>query len=211
VATVAVGGCAYHGGDIGNPLTRKAQWLSFLGGDDIAAACGPAAPERVRLVYNALWDREARVYEWTGAGALAIRIVRPMDLGRFDLDDPLGPWRAEAVTVPLDAATRVRLNDAVAEAGGFGPPALGLELPSHSYYWASATCHAGHFTFTGWSYPSAAFADARFPALLAALDPGRATIPTPAAVPLDLDREATRRDGVSGEFTVKVGAAGPVR
>ena len=44
-ALALLGGCAYRG-DIDNPLTQRVTWFSYLGGSDIAEACGRGASER---------------------------------------------------------------------------------------------------------------------------------------------------------------------
>lgn len=204
-----LGGCAYEGGDIGNPFRRKVQWFSFVEGGDIAAACTPGSDERFRLVYNALWDQQVRVYEWDGRSPdLKISAVRRGNVATITLDDPLRPWGTEVATVPLDQPARDGLTAALDASGAFGPPAVGLELPSHSYYWTAASCHGGEYRFTAWSYPSAAFAAARFPAALAALDPGRDGVAAPGPVSVDPIREYDRKRGALGEFTLKVGGKG---
>lgn len=210
VAAVAfVSGCAYTGGDIGNPLYRKVQWYSFVEGGDIRAACAPGSPDRFRLVYNALWDQQVRFYEWGAAGdTLTVNAIRPGNVATIELNDPLSPWRADAVSVPLDQAARDGLDAALSGAGAFGPPAVGLQLPSHSYYWTAASCRQGKYAFTAWAYPSAAFDAARFPAALAALDPGRDKIIAPGPVPIDPTREYNRQRGLVAEFTLKVGTDG---
>lgn len=208
-ALTALGGCAYKDDDIGNPFYRKVQWFSFVGGEDIASACAPGTPERFRLIYNALWDQQVRMYEWDSfARQLKVRVVGSGNVAEIKLDDPISPWRAEETVARLDKAAYDGLEQSLAESGAFGPPAVGLELPSHSYYWTAASCHEGHFSFTGWAYPSAAFTAAAFPARLAALDPGRATITTAGPVPVDPMREYNRNRGAVMEFTLKVGRSG---
>lgn len=202
-------GCAYTGDDIGNPLYRKVQWYSFVEGSDIKAACAEATPDRFRLVYNALWDQQVRIYEWDSAAkSLKISVVGTKNLTDITLNDPLTPWRAKVATVPLEPAAQSGLTAALAESGAFGPPAVGLELPSHSYYWTAASCHGGQYVFTAWSYPSPAFEAARFPAALAALDPDRASIIPPGPVAIDVIREYDRNRGAAEEFTLRVGPAG---
>ncbi len=208
-ALALLAGCAYTGDDIGNPFYRKVQWFSFVEGTDIAAACAAGSPERFRLVYNGLWEQQVRVYEWGSPDkALKISTLRSGNVAEIDLYDPLSPWRADVATAPLDQAAYGGLDAALAESGAFGPPAVGLELPSHSYYWTAATCRQGKYVFTAWAYPSAAFDAARFPAALAALDPGRDKIIPPGPVPVDPFREYNRKRGPLNEFNLKVGTNG---
>ncbi|KIL99697.1 hypothetical protein CCC_03869 [Paramagnetospirillum magnetotacticum MS-1] len=202
-------GCAYSGDDIGNPIYRKAQWYSFVEGSDIAGACAAGAPERFRLVYNGLWDQQVRVYEWDSpAKTLKITTIRSGNVATMDLWDPLSPWRADSATVSLDQVAYAGLADALDRSGAFGPPAVGLQLPSHSYYWTAASCRQGKYSFTAWAYPSSAYDAARFPAALAALDPGREAIVTPGPVPVDPFREYDLKRGAVAEFTLKVGPSG---
>ncbi len=208
-AAFLLSGCAYTGNDMGNPLYRKLQWYSFVEGGDIAASCAPGTPERFRLVYNAIWEQQVRTYEWDSAArTLAVSVIRQGSVAAMDLTDPLSPWRADTASVLLDQASYDGLGAALEQSGAFGPPAVGLELPSHSYYWTAATCRQGAYGFTAWAYPSPAYEGARFPAALAALDPGRGQIVQPAPIPLDPIREYNRRHGAVREFTLKVGARG---
>jgi hypothetical protein len=208
-AAFLLSGCAYTGSDMGNPLTRKLQWYSFVEGGDIAAACAPGGSERFRLVYNAIWEQQVRTYEWdSSARTLAVSVIRQGNVASMDLTDPLSPWRADTVSVPLDQSAYDGLGADLEQSGAFGTPAVGLELPSHSYYWTVAACRQGSYSFTAWAYPSKAYDGVRFPAALAALDPGRDGIVQPALIPLDPIREYDRRRGAAREFTLKVGARG---
>lgn len=212
VALAGSVGCTYVGGDIGDPFHRKFHWASFVGGEDMAETCAAGAPDRARLVYNAIWGEQVRIYEWDAVRrSLRIRVIGAGDLRDIKITDPVAAWRADEVRVPLDQAALDGLTAALEESGGFGPPALGLELPSRSYYWTAATCRAGRFTFTAWAYPSGRFAAARFPAALAALDPGRDSIRPAAPIPMDVMYEYNRNHAKVMEFRLKVGADGVVR
>jgi hypothetical protein len=208
-AAVLLSGCAYTGNDIGNPLTRKFQWFSFVEGGDIAAGCAMGTPERFRLVYNAIWEQQVRFYEWDStARTLTIGTIRPGNVASIELSDPLSPWRADSASVPLEPSAYDGLVAALEQSGAFGPPAEGLELPSHSYYWTAATCRRGAYSFTAWAYPSTAYDGARIPAALATLDPGREAIIQPGPIPLDPIREYDLTRGRVRDFTLKVGARG---
>src|SRR3546814_5070289 len=54
--------CLYRG-NIDDPMTIKATWLSYLNGDDMRAACVEGAPLQYRLIYNADYDEQLRSYE----------------------------------------------------------------------------------------------------------------------------------------------------
>jgi len=211
-AVLALGACTYHGDDIGNPFYRKVQWFSFVGGDDLRAACTEGSPDHFRLVYNAVWGEQLRIYEWDGAARdLRIRVIGPGTLTLLDLDDLLAPWRASEAHVALSPAESEALTNALAAAGGFGPPAVGLDLPSRDYYWLAATCHQGRFTVTGWHWPSPSFSAARFPALLFARDPGRDQVALPAERGFDPYWADAVQRGTASEFLLTIGRDGLVR
>ena len=60
---VLAGGCSYQLGGIGNPITRKFQYFSYLDGEDIRRDCVAGAPARYRLVYNANYNEQVRAYD----------------------------------------------------------------------------------------------------------------------------------------------------
>lgn len=211
-AALALGACAYHGDDIGNPFYRKLQWFSFAGGDDLREACAAGGPDRLRLIYNAVWGEQLRIYEWDGtARDLRIRVVGPGNLAELTSDDLLAPWRAGETHVALSEADHHALIEALDAAGAFGPPAVGLDLPSREYYWLAATCHEGRFTVTGWRYPSPSFAAARFPALLFARDPGRDGVAQPRERGFDPFRADAEPRGAANDFLLTIGRNGLVK
>jgi hypothetical protein len=62
---IGLAGCAYHG-SFDDPIQRRFQWFSFIGGDDIKAACRPgssASIDRYRFVYNGRYAEQLRAYE----------------------------------------------------------------------------------------------------------------------------------------------------
>ena len=205
--------CTYTGDDIGNPLVRKAQWFSAVAGDDIRQACQPGTPDRFRLTYNGQYERQIRVYDVDAASRTLTATVSKHNEGvlTFTLDDPLAPWRAEKVSTPLGQKQYGDLVAALTDAGLFGPPAVGLELPSRSYYWVGAYCRDGRYGVTGWLYPSPQFSELRFPALLSGLDMTGVPVAQPGPVPRDLDRERAEQRGEVTTFTLKIGENGLVR
>lgn len=144
-------GCSTSG-DISNPLSRKVTWFSYLEGDDIRAACGPAAPARYRLIYNGNYEEQLRIYDLgDGApGRLTQRVVGGGGLASWTLGDPFAPWSGQATQVDLQPQKARELIAALAEAGAFGRPAEGLELESRSFFWTLAACHEGRYHFTAW-------------------------------------------------------------
>jgi hypothetical protein len=49
--------------NVDQPIVRSLNWFSYVASDDIRAACRPGARNRLRLVYNALWEEQVRTYE----------------------------------------------------------------------------------------------------------------------------------------------------
>ena len=45
------------------PIIRSFHWFDYVGGDDIRQACGKDGRNRLRLVYNAIYDEQVRAYE----------------------------------------------------------------------------------------------------------------------------------------------------
>lgn len=210
-AIAGVAGCAYQGGDIGDPVTRKFHWFSYVEGEDIKSTCQPGTPDRTRLVYNGIYEEQLRMYELDGLRRLlTVRVVDQGNGARFSAEDLSGPWRAEEKTVPLDEPTYGRLVAAFTASAMFAPPPVGLDLPSHSYYWTAATCKDGRYGFTAWKYPSPAFDAIAFAQPLFALDP--TGVPVNAAKPLRVDpqwQDMAKRHEVT-TFTLTVGKAGLV-
>lgn len=213
VLTIAgLAGCAYRDGDIGDPVTRKFHWFSFVAGEDIRSTCQAGTPDRYRLVYNGIYDEQLRIYELDSLRRLlAVHVVQQGKAARLGSDDLLGPWRAEERKVPLDQATYDRLVAEFAASAMFAPPPVGLDLPSRSFYWTAAICKDGQYGFTAWKYPSAVFDKIAFAQSLFALDP--TGVPVNEAKPVRFDpqwEEMARRHEVT-VFTLTVGAAGLVR
>ncbi|MBC7906758.1 MAG: hypothetical protein H7Y60_08440 [Rhodospirillaceae bacterium] len=212
LAVSAVASCTYQGEDIGDPLTRKAQWFSFVDGEDIRATCAAGTPDRTRLVYNGIYDEQLRIYEVDALRRiLTIRVVQPGNGARLSTGDLLAPWRAVEEKVQLDQPTYDRLVASFAQGGMFAPPPVGLELPSRSYFWTAAICKDGKYGFTAWKYPSAAFDQMGFDKNLFALDPTGIAINQAKDVQFDPLWEAKAKRLEVTVFSLRVGAHGLVR
>lgn len=204
-----LGACTYQGGDIGDPITRKFHWFSFVAGDDIRSTCAPGTPDRARLVYNGIYDEQLRIYEIDALRrVLTSKVTDASDVAAIDPKDLAAPWRAKESSTQLDEAGYARLAASFAESGLYAAPPVGLELPSRSYFWTAATCRDGHFSFTGFKPP---FDRLTFPAALFALDGTGIAVNQPKAVPLDPQWEDKAKRGEVTRFTLKVGRDGMVR
>jgi hypothetical protein len=206
---LALASCSWTGGDIGDPLERKAHWFSFVEGSDIRSTCAPGTPDRYRLVYNAVYDEQLRIYEVDALRRLlVIRAVDQGNAGRLSFEDPLAPWRAVEAKVQLDPAVYDRLEQAFAQGGMFAPPPVGLELPSHSYFWTAAMCRNGRYAFTAWKYPSAAFAAMGFDAQLFALDTTGVPVNQAKEIGFDPIWESKARQLQVPKFSLRVTESG---
>jgi hypothetical protein len=181
---LVVGACTYRGGD--DPATLKFTWFSFLAGDDIRAECAAGSGERYRLVYNAVYTEQVRIYDvrlsppkpdgglWPDAGAINVHVRGGGgDLGHLNAEggiDLLGPWRGTKWSRRLSHDEAGRLRSALRVGGLFEPPPTSLELPSTGFYWIAAACADGRFHANAWAWPSVRFDQAAFPAVLFALD-----------------------------------------
>ena len=216
--------CAYRG-DIDNPATIKATWLSYLNGDDMRAACVEGAPLQYRLVYNADYDQQLRSYEVTGAqsndgsagGArLTVRVLGESGVvvNEMTFEDPLAFTRWQRSEAPLGSSVVERLNAALEASGAFEPAPTGLQLFSKETYWISNLCRDGVFYFNAWRYPSDRFEAISFDALLFALDETGVPVREPVAVrvgtsaKLNAPRRQESDDTRGNYFNVKVGDNG---
>ena len=172
---MGLGACAYHG-NFDNPIQRRFQWYSFIGGDDIKAACRAGSIDRYRFVYNGRYAEQLRAYELVGDGAGgAYQTARATgayaNLANVTLNDPLGPLRWKESRAQLNAAEFDTIKEALAVDGFLQPPkTVGRRFSSNGFYWLASGCRGGQFHFGAWIYPTEDFLALHFPALLLARD-----------------------------------------
>jgi hypothetical protein len=178
---VGLSACSYQG-NFDNPLTRRFQWRSFIGGDDIRAACQPGSPasvDRYRFVYNGRYSEQLRTYEVvadgnanaTGAYLTARAMGAYANLATVSLNDPLGPLRWRQSQVHLSPAEFETLRQAMAADGFLDPPrTAGRRFSSDRFYWLVSGCWKGQFHFGAWIFPSEDFDALNFPRILLAHD-----------------------------------------
>lgn len=160
----AVLGCA-AAGPTDNPLLRSLSRDRYVGGDDIARACGPGQPARYRLFYNAIEDRQQRSYDITalpeGGGMLETQVIGPPVLNDprrgITVTDPIRPWRGETALYKLNPAELQQITAALQAAGFEQPVPEGLHLRGDSFFWTASACRDGRFHFHAWGYPSPEF------------------------------------------------------
>ena len=209
LVAVSLSACTYRGGDIGDPAVRKFHWYSFIDGDDIKAGCAPGTPDRFRLVYNALYSQQIRIYQLDSLQKiLSAKVVGGGNAAKLDPNDLLAPWRAEDSKMQLDDKTYDHLVQSFRADKMFGEPAVGLRLPSESYYWTAASCVDGRYHFTAWKHPSNSFDSLSFTGNLFALDMSGVAVRKAGPIPFDAQRHASVRTGEVVDFTLEVGASG---
>ncbi len=187
LAVLVLAGCAAKG-PVDQPIARSLAWFSYVGGDDIRAACVPNSAARYRLVYNARYTEQIRSYDITalpmaGGAILAARVRSRPRITAIEGVDPLAPWRMQVNQRRLDAAAFDGLVAALAASGAFEPSPPGLRLHSETYYWVVAACRDGRFTLHVFDRPAADLSRPVFVRRLAALDPS----PVPLARPQPLE------------------------
>jgi hypothetical protein len=202
---------------LGNPLGRSLGWFNYLDASDIRSACTQRSGERYRLIYNAIWGEQVRIYDLAAAPAdvqdsLSVRIFFPEDLNSIDLRDPFKLYRGHTGVVPLSAADMSAFR-AVLRASGFDAPApRGLTLPSDGFYWVVAACRDGVFHYSAYAYLSERFAAIGFDRWLFDHDPtGVAVNPPRPSEPRSPTRNVRVSEGTSYTvFDMTVGDNGLV-
>lgn len=160
------------------PITRGLHWFSYVGGDDIRAACRPGGRSRIRLVYNALWEEQVRTYEIflqpDGTAGMEIGVLADQgDVSSIlagNGTDVLNPWRMKHGQRLLDVAETRHLMDLLQASAAFGPPPDGLRLPDNDFWWTVASCRNGAWGFQAYHYPTDGFANVKFAQQLFAWD-----------------------------------------
>jgi len=172
VIATLLGGCAYDSGDESSPFARKVTWFSFVGADDIRAACHAGAPDRFRIIYNGVWSEQVRIYEIGANGPRRMdeRVIGTPGVDEFGIHDLLAPWRGITGSVTLSDSEYATLLRDLGQSGAYRSPDSTLTLAGNDFYWVAASCHDGTFHLTAWRYPSEAFDHVTFGTWLVALD-----------------------------------------
>lgn len=217
---VGLGACAYHG-NFDNPIQRRFQWRSFIGGDDIRAACRPGSPgniDRYRFVYNGRFSEQLRTYEVVGDGAggayLTARATGPFaNFSLVSTNDLLAPLRWREARVHLKPAEFEAIRQAMVADGFLQPPrTVGRRFPSDRFYWLVTGCWEGQFHFGAWIFPSDDFQALSFPKLLLYHDQTGLAVNRPRAVgggDPHMGSPSRRQDaGMNTPFNVTIRANG---
>jgi len=180
------------------PVVRSFNWFGYVAGDDIRAACAPGGRSRLRLVYNALWEEQVRVYEAflqpDGHTGLTVGVL--VDQGQVSLltigeaSDLANPWRMRKGQRLLNPTETAELVGLLQASSAFGPPRDGLRLPDNDFWWTVASCRNGVWGFQAYHYPTDGFAQVRFAEKLFAWD----SVPVSVNRPRKLEPAELRRD-----------------
>jgi hypothetical protein len=166
---------------VDQPVVRSFNWFSYVGGDDIRAACAPGGRNRVRLVYNAIWLEQVRTYEIflqpDGTAGMTVGVLQDQgrggDLSNLLINkgaDVTGPWRMQKGQRLLNPDETSELVGLLTSSSAFGPPRDGLRLPDNDFWWTVASCRDGVWGFQAYHYPTDGFAKVKFADKLFALD-----------------------------------------
>ena len=188
LALALLGGCVAPG-PVDFPVARNLTWFSYVGGDDLRATCTRGAPDRYRLVYNAIYTEQVRSYDIrvlpaTGGARMEVRVAVPARFGGVSIRAPLVPWKPRIDKQTLSRAELADLVDAMNESGVFDAAPRGLELRSGAFYWVVSSCRDGAFHLNAFVHPSSRFDRLAFVEKLAGLGPSD----TPFNPPRVLDR-----------------------
>ena len=175
-AALLLGSCTYGDfGNIDNPLVRRAQWFSYLRGEDIEAACTEGSAERYRLIYNADFRSQVRAYEVTADGSggafyIARAVPNGAALSNFTFLTTAGWWRWDVSEAVMSAEMFDDLRFRLAEDGYFDRSGASVRLSSFEYYWLVTACVDGKFESGAWANLQTPLLQLRFPEPLFLLD-----------------------------------------
>lgn len=200
------------GREVEAPIGRSFYWFRYIGGADIRDACAAGAPDRTRIVYNAVWGEQVRIYDIAGQRMTA-RVLTDMSVG-LNLEisstgDLLGPWKARRGERVLNAAELGRLDQALAASGGFGPPPAGRSLQSEEFWWSVASCRNGRWSYAAYDFQTDGFRRVRFAEPLFALDPLAPALPPPPPRNTAGERIGPAHKQTHSKWRLAIGANGP--
>ena len=202
-----------------NYWLRNFTWFGVLDGKDLREGCGPGAPDRLRFIYNGIYQQQIRVYELArpAPGAPATfdsKVLTRLNLSSFTLDELFLGTKDITSHAVLDDRAFTQLIDTVVADGYTGPVPPGLSLPSDGFYWVVTGCLGGQYHINGWVYPTDRFKALRFPAFVFARDATGVAINQPRRT--DAGERMRARSGnqsaldVSPAFDVKLDDGGVV-
>jgi len=206
--------CTATKGVDSSPILRKFQWASFLEGGDFKNTCKAGSPNRYRMIYNAIYTEQVRIYELNqGSMALHSRIVFHLSPSDFIVDDIQNIWKrwqGQTIDTRVSGSDLKSLVQDLKTADVFGTPNVGLELSSKGFYWTVAACHQGKYHFTAFTWPSDEWKKLRFDGRLFALDATGVPINLPRTTDTKRSYSRAIKDRMTNApaFHLKVGKNG---
>lgn len=205
--------------NVDQPIVRSFHWFDYVGGTDIRQTCGKDGRNRLRLVYNAIYDEQVRTYEifLQPGGAAGLDIGVLADQGNVanlliaDAGDVTNPWRMRRGQRILNTQETSELLGLLQASAAFGPPRNGLRLPDVDFWWTVASCRNGVWGFQAYHYPTDGFANVKFAARLFSWDTVRIPVNPPRKlVPAELRRDpnAPPNHMKANQWTLTVGMDG---
>jgi len=191
LAAVGLAGCAFtQNSDVSNPLVRKSTWFSYLNADDLRVACSAGDAEgRIRIIYNADYYKEVRVFELTPQPEnqqfdMTSRVFGPAQVSQIDVEvnAPLGAFSGEVADNVIDRDSYIEITDAL-QKDGFGTQQQrdGVRLYSDDFYWVALGCSSGYVTLGTWMSGVDDLQALSFPNVLAELSSIERDLPKPPA------------------------------
>lgn len=214
---LTLGACAAVEGIVNNPIERKFSWFSFLEGGDFKQSCDARSAGHYRMVYNAVYEEQVRIYELDAASeTLDVRVILPANLSNLDVrqaSDLLNPWRGTVASTRLSSADVNGFINDLGSFGVFGEPNVGAELSSKGFFWTIAACHEGQYHFTGFQWPDQSWDQATFADRLFALDETGIAVNAPrwTSVKRTFTYQRDKTGQTINEYHTKVGPDGLVR
>ena len=211
-------GCRYAGPSEG-PIARNLTWFNYVGAENLKEACGPGAANRLRFVYNGIYDEQIRSYDVRELPGRKGAALTAFARGNGDLTQGipitnlLKPWRGERVNSVISPQTFSDLRTALKADRFTGFKPIGLRMSSREFYWVVAGCLDGRFHANAWMYPSDRFKSLKFPNIL--LENDKTDVAFNKAVPVSLrDHDPGRHEGDRSpndeEFEIQLGNNGIV-
>lgn len=184
--------------NVDQPIVRSFHWFSYVAGDEIRAACTPGGRNRVRLVYNAIWEEQVRTYDifLQPDGVAGMNVGVLAEQGRVTMitigapGDVTGPWRMKRGQRLLNVEETRELLRLLEASSAFGPPRDGLRLPDNDFWWTVASCRDGVWGFQAYHHPTDGFAKVKFAEKLFTWD----NVAVPVNRPRKLEPSELRRD-----------------
>jgi len=205
-AALALSSCS-GSGVANDPISRAFQWYGTLAADDIRQACAPGSPDHWRFIYNGVYTEQVRTYDVRG-GMVETRVfdqLNVLDLDFYRTDqfvrgarsaNPIGPEDLQRLAATWQADLAVAAKP-------------GEHLRSDRFYWTTAACRGGQFTFAAFLYPNTGGPSFAFPGELIRFDTTGKVVNRPRVFERDVmipsDYQVRRDRGAEGpRFLMRV-------